>query len=614
MNAADKTLILIAIAAVVMFAFRQAPDPIDTVARKDIAALQTTASTLEQTAQAFQTGKIKLDSLQSTVAHTRRQYKKVEFLLAYYYPEYVEEYINGAPLLHLERYDTRPVVRNPEGLQTLDELVYAPDAREQTLAITTLAQRFHTRYNTLVAGFDDQPVTAADAALALRLQLVRIFTLGVTGFDTPGSVHALPEAATSLTALQQMAAALFPGEQGAALQQAFTRAIHNLQQPVSFDDFDRLTFLKDHINPLYKESLRLQQALYPNATTKSYSSKYPQPWNPSSADLFAPDFLDPYFYTELKRAEDNDALRALGKKLFYDPGISHTGTMSCASCHDPAKGFADARPRSQSNIQGMTVQRNAPTLLNAVYADRYFYDLRAFTLEQQAEHVIFNPREFNTAHEEILRKLEQDKVYRAQFQKTFSSPGVTRERFARALASYVLSLKSFNSPFDRYVRGEAALPDTAIRKGFNLFMGKANCGTCHFAPVFSGLSPPEYRKNESEILGVLQDPAARRKALDPDNGRRDNQVFSEESWIFGKSFKTTTVRNVALTAPYFHNGAYKTLEEVIDFYNNGGGAGHGLEVKNQTLAPDSLHLSVSEKAALVVFLRSLTDPGVYGPQ
>ncbi|MBT1689766.1 cytochrome-c peroxidase [Dawidia soli] len=614
MNAADKILLLIAIAAVTLFAFKQTPAPIDTGVRKDIAALQTTAAALEQTAQAFQTGKVGIDSLRAIVARTRRQYKKVEFLLAYYYPEYVEEYINGAPLLHLERYDTRPVVRNPEGLQTLDELAYTSDGRAVALQITTLAQRFYTRYKNLVAGFSDQPVTAADAALALRLQLVRIFTLGVTGFDTPGSVHALPEAAASLASLQQIAAAIFPGEPGTILQQSFTRTLHYIRQPVAFADFDRLTFLKDHINPLYKESLRLQQLFYPEAAQAAYIGQYPQPWNPMSADLFAADFLDPYFYTGLTRAEDSDALRTLGQTLFYDVRLSHTGTMSCASCHDPAQGFADARPRAQSNIQGVTVQRNAPTLLNAVYADRYFYDLRAFTLEQQAEHVIFNPREFNTAHEEILRKLEQDKAYRAQFQKTFSSPGITRERFAKALSSYVLSLRSFNSPFDRYVRGEAALADTAIRSGFNLFMGKANCGTCHFAPVFSGLSPPEYRKNESEILGVLQDPAARRKTLDPDNGRLDNQVFSEASWIFERSFKTTTVRNVALTAPYFHNGAYKTLEEVIDFYNNGGGTGHGLEVKNQTLAADSLHLSVSEKAALIAFLHSLTDPGGYDPQ
>jgi cytochrome c peroxidase len=612
-NAADKILLLIVLAVLTLFAFQQ-PDAVDAAIRQNITTLQTTAATLEQTAQAYQTGRISIDSLQATVTRTRLHYKRVEFILAYYYPEYVEEYINGAPLLHLERYDTRPIVRNPEGLQTLDELIYAADAKEQSLQITTLAQRFHTRYKTLVAGFHDQPVTGADATLALRLQLVRIFTLGVTGFDTPGSGNALAEAAASLAALRQIAGTIFPDAQGAALQQQFTRAIQYVQRPVSFNDFDRLTFLKDHINPLYKGSLRLQETLFPEATKTSYISKYPQPWNPASDDLFAADFLDPYFYTELTRTEDSDALRALGKKLFYDPGISHTGTLSCASCHDPAKGFADAQPRSQSNVQGMTVQRNAPTLLNAVYADRYFYDLRAYTLEQQAEHVIFNPREFNTAHEEILRKLEQDAAYRVQFQKAFSSSGVTRERFAKALASYVLSLKSFNSPFDRYVRGEAALPDSAIRKGFNLFMGKANCGTCHFAPVFSGLSPPEFRKNESEILGVLQDPAARRKVLDPDNGRRDNQVFSEESWIFEKSFKTTTVRNVALTAPYFHNGAYQTLEEVIDFYNNGGGAGHGLDVKNQTLAADSLQLSVSEKAALITFLRALTDPGVYGAQ
>ncbi len=132
-------------------------------------------------------------------------------------------------------------------------------------------------------------------------------------------------------------------------------------------------------------------------------------------------------------------------------------------------------------------------------------------------------------------------------------------------------------------------------------MGKANCGTCHYAPLFSGLVPPVYRESESEVIGVLEKPLQRK--VDSDKGRGVNKVFHEDLYIYQHAFKTVTVRNAAITAPYFHNGAYKTLEQVIDFYDHGGAAGIGLgnELPNQTLAPDSLHLSRYEKGRWLRF-------------
>jgi cytochrome c peroxidase len=245
-----------------------------------------------------------------------------------------------------------------------------------------------------------------------------------------------------------------------------------------------------------------------------------------------------------------------------------------------------------------------------VYADRYFYDMRAFSLEQQAEHVIFNHMEFNTDYTGILKKLNNDPQYKPLFRECFRQPLIDRDAFLKALASYVLSIRSFNSSFDRYVRGELNTIEQPVKDGFNLFMGKAQCGTCHFAPTFSGLVPPLYAENESEVLGVPENAATKIKTLDADNGRIDNQLYSEMAWIYEKSFKTTSIRNAALTAPYFHNGAYKTLEQVIDFYDNGGGAGQGLPIKNQTLGADSLHLSGEEKNALIAFITSLNDKGM----
>lgn len=517
---------------------------------------------LATTATAYKFKQVSLDTLQNTLRRTRIAYKKIEFLLAYYYPEYVDEHINGAPVLHIKRNDSRAVVVEPQGLQVLDELVSSGEA---PVKIAALAQQLNTNYRVLLTGFRTRTFKEQEWQSAMRLQLVRIFSLGITGFDTPGSLNALEEAASALTGIRSFV----KEEENLRLLNA---AIAYLQQPVSFNDFNRLFFLKVYINPLYNQ--------YRGEQDNNSA------WNASSQNIFSEDFLNPYYYTELKKEDDNKTLRLLGKKLFYDPILSSNNQLSCASCHHPTMAFTDGQAKSASIVKDHPVLRNAPTLLNAVYADRYFYDLRAFSLEQQAEHVIFNSLEFNTAYEEILQKLKNNKNYRKY--------KINRDQFSKALSSYVLSLKSFNSPFDQYVRGESVTLDTLAQQGFNLFMGKAACGTCHFAPTFAGLVPPLYIESESEVLGIADD----------DKGRIDNQLYSEMAWINEKSFKTTTVRNAALTAPYFHNGAYQTLEEVIDFYDNGGS---GLYLKNQTLSTDSLHLTAREKQSLIAFINALSD-------
>ncbi|MDR6966114.1 cytochrome c peroxidase [Flavobacterium arsenatis] len=563
--------------------------------------LNTSVKHFDNVADAFQLGKIPLDSLQNALSSTRLHYKKIEFILAFYYPEYVKEHLNGAPLLFIKK-GTSPMVLEPEGLQVLDELVFSDEAKASKVQISALAKRLTSNYGLLCESIHKKKPTGNWQIKAMRLELVRIFTLGITGFDTPGSLNALPEATASM---QGMLEFLNQSETNSTAikdcELLFTQAIDVLKKANSFEAFDRLAFLKSYIDPLYAKLGALDGEASPEFLTSTSA------WNSKSTSIFSDDFLDPYFFTDLKREEDSDALRALGKQLFYDPIISGDQKMSCATCHDPKKAFTDGNARSLSNLQGKTVLRNAPTLLNAVYADRFFYDLRAFTLEQQAEHVIFNTSEFNTAYAEILQKLNGIPEYSNQFKKLFGEKKINRDQFSKALASYVLSLNSFNSTFDQFIRNEINTLPEEVRNGFNLFMGKANCGTCHFAPTFSGLVPPFYNENESEILGVLNHPKDAVVKLDADKGRFDNQIFSEKAPIYEHSFKTTTVRNVGFTAPYFHNGAYKTLDEVVDFYNKGGGEGVGLSVYNQTLSPDPLDLNEKEIKDLIAFMKSLDD-------
>lgn len=553
---------------------------------------------LDNAAQAYKAGTITIDSLKQDLSQTRLAYKKVEFYLAFHFPEFTKENINGAPLFRIEKEGTRPKVITPDGLQVLDELIYSDEASEQKVHIGGLAMKLHSAFIDLSNGIGAPKMEGAYGIAALRMELVRILSMGITGFDTPGSLQALPEARASLMGMKLFYEENY-SKDDAALK-LFGGAIQYLEKNTDFDTFDRLVFIKEYIDPLYK-TLATKQGKAPGFLSNTSA------WNTNSQSVFAKDFLNPYYFTNISKDEDNEVIRSLGRTLFYDPALSGDGSVSCASCHKPELAFTDGQAKSQSRVQGKTVLRNSPTLLNAAYSDRYFYDLRAFTLEQQAEHVIFNTEEFNTAYSAILKKLSQKPEYATRFKKAFGKNGINRANFSKALASYVLSLQSFNSPMDKYLRGESAEISTSVKNGFNLFMGKAACATCHFAPTFSGLVPPLYSENESEILGVLKDPKAARKELDTDNGRVDNEIYTEYAWIYERSFKTSTVRNIALTAPYFHNGAYTTLEEVIDFYNEGGGEGMGFTVKNQTLAPDKLNLTPQEKKDLIAFMNALTD-------
>ncbi|MEM6802960.1 MAG: cytochrome c peroxidase, partial [Bacteroidota bacterium] len=279
-----------------------------------------------------------------------------------------------------------------------------------------------------------------------------------------------------------------------------------------------------------------------------------------------------------------------------------------ASCHKPELAFTDGEKKSIARGFDGTVDRNAPTLINSAYSARLFLDLRAEKLEDQIHHVIFNEKEFNTNFFEVFDRLKQSDEYVQLFKKAFpqyADRPLHRYTLATALSSYIISLGSFSSPFDQYVRGEKEEVAPAVKRGFNLFMGKAGCGTCHFAPTFSGLVPPAFHEMESEILGVPGNKDVENPILDEDPGRSAGRV-KESFVIYHRSFKTTTVRNIAMTAPYMHNGVYDNLEEVVDFYNRGGGAGMGMDVPYQTLPPDELGLNENEISDLVAFMESLT--------
>jgi cytochrome c peroxidase len=304
----------------------------------------------------------------------------------------------------------------------------------------------------------------------------------------------------------------------------------------------------------------------------------------------------------LPRAGDVDhnplspAKAELGRALFFDPRLSGSGRVSCASCHDPAKGWADDR-RASVGHAGKRLRRNTPAVLNAGHMAALFWDGRAGSLEEQAVDVLTNPDEMGSDDSTLRHRLQADPGYPRRFAAVFGDPGVTLGRVAAALACFERTIVAGRSRFDRFLAGESdALTDAEIR-GLHLFRTEGRCLNCHHGPTFSddeyhavGLSRPA--RTFSEDLGrygVTKDPA--------DAGK----------------FRTPSLRNVGRTAPYMHSGLY-SLDTVLKLYNDGmpgrhppaGTGDRGSPVKSHLLRP--LGLNRRDLSDLAAFLRALDEP------
>jgi cytochrome c peroxidase len=274
----------------------------------------------------------------------------------------------------------------------------------------------------------------------------------------------------------------------------------------------------------------------------------------------------------------------LGRKLYFDARLSRDGSVSCATCHDPDKGFSDARPTS-AGIGGQTGNRNSPTVINRLFSKEQFWDGRAADLEEQALGPIQNPIEMGHTLPAMTQGLEGIAAYAGEFEAAFGSPGINADRVAQAIASYERTVVSGNAPFDRYQAGDTkAMSESAVR-GMALFNDaqKANCVTCHAGFNFTDES---YHN-----LGVGMDKQF------PDTGR----YTVTKSEVDRGAFRTPTLRNITQTGPYMHDGSETTLQDVIAFYDRGGKPNPNL---SKEIRP--LNLSDQEKADLVAFLEALT--------
>ncbi len=271
----------------------------------------------------------------------------------------------------------------------------------------------------------------------------------------------------------------------------------------------------------------------------------------------------------------------LGRKLFFDPILSADNTVACASCHEPARGFAGSE-RGASGIHGRRTTRKAPTLLNRAYGTAFFWDGRETTLETQALRPIEDPAEMGSKLADVVKRLQADKGYKERFDAAFPD-GLTETNLGRALASFERVLLRGDSPVDRFrTQGEHDALTPTQRQGLWLYESKARCWRCHTGANFTD--------ERFHNTGVSWNKET------PDRGRAGITKRDEDR---GK-FKTPTLRAVALTAPYMHDGSLATLEDVVEYYNRGGLANKNLD---PVLGP--LDLSKEEVSALVAFLKAL---------
>jgi cytochrome c peroxidase len=283
----------------------------------------------------------------------------------------------------------------------------------------------------------------------------------------------------------------------------------------------------------------------------------------------------------------------LGKRLFFDTRLSLDRSTSCASCHSPEKAFTDGRSRAKG-FKGTVGPRNSPTVLNAAYNKFQFWDGRAASLDEQCKGPLMNPAEMNMVDEKhLVERLNNVPGYRKDFKKVFgSSPSL--DNVARAIASFERTLVTPNSRFDKYVKGDKSALTIEEKRGLIVFFGKASCSECHKGPNFTD--------DKFHNLGVVSTPG----------GKEDVGRFAVTKDPADKeAFKTPTLRNVALTGPYMHDGSSATLEDVIDLYDRGGGDG-----PNKDKLITKLNLTAQEKSDLIAFLKALNgiQPKVHAPK
>ncbi|MES2649896.1 MAG: cytochrome c peroxidase [Bacteroidota bacterium] len=547
-----------------------------------------------------------------------RQLKRIEGLFIYFHPKLSHETF-FLPA-RFEKRDFGPPF--PDNWLWLGPFGIDPDStlKKFTSEDSVFSKKFIARSVTNFRAVLKSIDTEADVAQlsessvfeAIRLQVMRMSTIGISNGEIVIEQAGIPAIEGELQAMTEVLH-LLTGPLHANMN-SIKKNVHDallagkkmLDLQPGYASFDRMEFLTSCLIPLAKEMKQLQAAM--NVPGKKidaaiYNNVY---------DIYAANIFDADFFAPSTDAYNNKERAALGKFLFFDPLLSDNNERACASCHKPELAFTDGNKKSLTFERG-DLPRNAPTVINAIFQKQQFWDLRASSLEDQLDSVVNSADELHSSFDRVIERLNSSKEYRQMFYAAFpesKTSGIQRKHVKVAIACYERELTGLNSRFDQYLRGNKSSLNAAEINGFNLFAGKAKCASCHYAPLFNGAFPPYFEFTDHRSIGVPLKDTMEVYEVDSDEGTYKNTRNPFHYF----SFKVPTVRNVALTAPYMHNGAYKTLNQVVDFYNHAGGNNFTKQMRPGMkglpffmILPEKLNLTPLEKEDLVAFMKALTD-------
>lgn len=544
--------------------------------------------------------------LKTIYRSARKHYKHIEFFVEYCNPKEAKYYING-PLVPKYNEELEYSMIDPHGFQKIEELIFSGESPLDTENIHLEIKQLEQYFDFCINYYRTLELREEQLLEMCQIHFLRIASLSLNGYDATYTKVNITETATSLYGIEKTLNEFDFFTQksqkvNSSLKQCkkmLKKAIKHLNSNPDYDHFDRLAFITDFINPLNRLVIQLHNDCHLPWSTNKSALNLQEPF------LFGKESYNMrYFSMYYNDTLLLDKQAELGKKLFFDPILSGNKKQSCATCHQPDKAFTDGLKRSLTLDGNDKELRNAPSLLNVVFQKAFFYDGKAYQLEQQVFDVVHNQKEMGGDFEKLIHDLRKISTYRELFSTAFTGTcdtSITAYSISKAITEYEKTLVSFNSRFDIYLRGDKTSLTKQEINGYNLFAGKALCASCHFFPLFNGTVPPFYNDTEFEVIGVPVNKD--NKKLDYDKGRYIISHFKEHSY----SFKTPSLRNIEKTAPYMHNGVYDKLEEVVEFYHRGGGRGFDFDLENQTLPFDSLNLNNNEKKDLVLFLKSLTD-------
>ena len=542
---------------------------------------------------------------------TRDKLKVMDFWFRYFDP-FSYKKING-PLPVEWEFEVLEPPRKIEGAGlTLAELYLEEDKIDKdTLAnLIRTAVRASEIFNANI--FKDELKTYHHFFLCNRLYLLNLAAIYTTGFECPDTAEIIPELRRMLSGILEIYESFNTSFSDKGLSEVYLTLYMNAisfvnQQQSDFTKFDHFTFIKDYINPLFKINQELINEY--KVASRSISDRT---LNNNSTSVFSKDLFmlqnTKGIFKGIKEDSVLTEIERIGKLLFYDPIVSGNNKRSCFSCHRSNMYFTDTSVSTSLQFDNLNfLERNTPSLINVVYNQLVMLDGKHLTLQLQAKEVITNPIELGSKEKELIKKVLSCREYSDAFSNllkyTPQEKNITIDHIASAVVFYFSKFSDYSSPFDEAMNNNTAI-DEHVKNGFNLFMSKAQCGTCHFVPQFNGVKPP-FVSSEFEVIGTPEDSAF--TALSRDPGRYTQNPVKETM----NAFRTGSIRNAEHTKPYMHNGVFFSLEQVIDFYNAGGGAGRNLTVTNQTLSSDSLHLTDAEKSDLILFIRSLSEDIIF---